>query len=57
MSADEVEWAKILLLSSFLLSSLGLSDTIVYAPYMQALLGTASHFCEVVVLKLTMIPG
>jgi len=24
----------------------------VYAPYIRALLGTASHFCEVVVLKL-----
>ena len=57
MSADEVEWAKMFLHSSFLLSSLGLSDTKVYAPYMQALLGTASHFCEVVVLKWTMIPG
>jgi len=28
-----------------------LSDTQVYAPYIRALLGTASHFCEVVVLK------
>jgi len=25
----------------------------VYEPYIRALLGTASHFCEVVVLKLT----
>ena len=40
------------LLSSFLLlSSLELSDTKVYEPYIRALLGTASHFCEVVVLK------
>jgi len=38
--------------SSLLLSSLELSDTNVYAPYIRALLGTASHFCEVVVLKL-----
>ena len=57
MSVDGVEWAKILLLSSLLLSSLELSDTQVYEPFIQALLGTASHFCEVVVLKLTMIPG
>ena len=31
-------------------SSPELSDTKVYVPYMRALLGTASHFCEVVVL-------
>ena len=43
-------------LSSFslLLSSLELSDTKVYEPQMRALLGTASHFCEVVDLKLSM---
>jgi len=35
------------------LSSLELSDTHVYAPYIRALLGTDSHFCEVVVLKLS----
>ena len=38
--------------SSLLLSSLELSDTKVYAPQIRALLGTASHFCEVVVLRL-----
>jgi len=32
--------------------SLKLSDTRVYAPQIRALLGTDSHFCEVVVLKL-----
>ena len=39
-------------LSSLLLSSPELSDTQVYEPYIRALFGTASHFCEVVVLKL-----
>ena len=34
--------------SSLLLSSLGLSDTQVYEPQIRALLGTASHFCELV---------
>ena len=34
--------------SSLLLSSLELSDTQVYEPSIRALLGTASHFCEVV---------
>jgi len=38
--------------SSLLLSSLELSDTKVYAPQIRARLGTAAHFCEVVVLKL-----
>jgi len=38
--------------SSLLLSSLELSDTKTYEPQIRALLGTASHFCEVVVLKL-----
>ena len=38
--------------SSLLLSSLELSDTKVYAPEIRALLGTASHFCEIGVLKL-----
>jgi len=36
--------------SSLLLSRLELSETQVYEPYIRALLGTASHFCEVVVL-------
>ena len=38
--------------SSLLLSSLELSDTQVYGPQIRARLGTASHFCEGVVLKL-----
>ena len=37
--------------SSALLSSLELSDTQVYEPYIRALLGTAAHFCKVVVLN------
>jgi len=37
--------------SSLLLSRLELSDTKVYEPQIRALLGTASHFCELVVLK------
>jgi hypothetical protein len=40
-----------LLLTSSLLSSLVLSDTKVYEPYIRALLGTASHLCEAVVLS------
>ena len=44
------------LVSSLLLSSLELSDRKVYEPYMRALLGTAAHFCEVVVLKLHASP-
>jgi len=43
--------------SSFLLSSVELSDTQVYEPEMRALLGTASHFCGVVVLKLRTVPS
>jgi len=31
--------------------SLNLSDTRVYEPQIRALLGTAAHFCDVVVLK------
>jgi len=38
--------------SYLLLPSLELSDTKVYEPQTRALLGTASHFCEVAVLKL-----
>jgi len=37
--------------SLLLLSSLKLSATKVYEPYIRARLGTAAHFCEVVVLK------
>jgi len=35
----------------FISLGLELSDTKVYEPYIQALLGTASHYCEAVVLK------
>ena len=38
-------------LPSALLSSLELRDTNVYEPSIRARLGTAAHFCEVVVLK------
>jgi hypothetical protein len=38
--------------TSFLLSSLELSDVQVYEPSIRALLGTASHFCEQFVPKL-----
>ena len=40
------------LISSVLLSSSELSDTQVYEPYIRAIIGTASHFCKVVVLNL-----
>ena len=43
--------------SSSSLSSLELSDTKVHEPYIRALLGTASRFCEVVVLKLRTVPN
>jgi len=42
--------------SSLLLSSLELSDTQVYEPQIRALLGTASHFYEVVVFKVRTVP-
>jgi len=42
--------------SDLLLSSLELSDTTIYEPQTRALLGIASHFCEVVVLKLRTVP-
>jgi len=38
--------------SSLLLSSLELSNTKVYEPYVRSRRGTAAHFCEVAVLKL-----
>ena len=38
--------------SSLLLSSLELSDTTIYEPSIRAFLGTASHSCSVIVLKL-----
>ena len=37
--------------STLLLASQELSDTQVYEPYIRARLGTAAHFCEVVVLR------
>jgi len=43
-------------LSSLLLSRLELSDTKAYEPQIRALLGTASHFCRVIVLKLRTVP-
>jgi hypothetical protein len=42
--------------SSLLLLNLELSDTKVYEPSIRTLLGTASHFCELVVLKLKVRP-
>ena len=42
--------------SSLLLSSLELSDTKVYEPSIRARLGTAAHFCGVVVLADTLAP-
>ena len=49
--------AGLVLLLSLLLSSLELSDTNVHEPQMQALLGTASYFCEVVVLRSRTLPS
>jgi len=43
--------------SSLLLSSPQLSDTQVYEPEIRALLGNASQFCDVVVLKLRTAPN
>ena len=40
-----------------LLSSLDLSDAKVYEPEIRALLGTASQFCEEVVLKSRTVPN
>jgi len=54
--SDEYRFLHGCQVSSFsfllLLSSQELSDTHVYEPEIRAFLGTASHFCEVVVLKL-----
>jgi len=44
-------WSPVFSSSSLLLSSLESSDTQVYEPLIRALLGTAAHFCELVVLK------
>ena len=43
----------------FFFTSLGLelSDTKVYEPDIRALLGTASHYCEAVVLKSRAVPS
>jgi hypothetical protein len=43
--------------SSLLPMSLELSDAKVYEPEMRALLGTASQFCEVVVLEPRTVPN
>ena len=40
---------------SLLLSSLEMSDTDVYEPSIRARLGTAAHFCQVLVLKLPIL--
>jgi len=45
-AALEVGERVVLLFSSLLISSLGLSDTKVYEPQIRARLGTASHFCK-----------
>ena len=45
------------LLSSLVLSSLELSDTQVYEPYIRALLGTASYFCEIINLISRTVPN
>ena len=42
--------------SSLLLSSVELSDTKAYGPEIRALFGTASHFCQIIVLKLRTVP-
>ena len=42
--------------SSLLLSSLELSNTTIYEPYIRALLGTASHFCQVRRARLWWVP-
>ena len=47
--------ALVLSFSSLLLSSLELSDIQVYEPFIRAFLGTASHFCEVLVLKSALV--
>ena len=46
-----------LLYSFLLLSSLESSDSQVYEPSIRALLRTASHFCEVVVLEVRISGG
>ena len=55
--ADE-EWVGPLLLRFLLfsLSSLESSNTEVYAPWIRALLGTASQFCEAVILNRELYP-
>ena len=47
---DLYEMSLVTSSSSFLLSSLELSNTKVYEPQIRALLGTATHFCQAVVL-------
>ena len=43
--------------SSSLLASLDLSNTSIYEPQIRALLGTAPHFCQTVVLELRTVPN
>ena len=50
-----VDQMNLCLSSSLLPASPELSDTRVYRPDIRALLGTAAHFCEVVVLKLIVL--
>ena len=40
----------------FITLDLELSDTKVYEPYIRALLGTTSHYCEAVVLESRAVP-
>ena len=42
--------------SSLLLSSLELSDATIYEPQIRALLETAPHFCQAVVLEFRTVP-
>ena len=44
--------SRLFTFSSLLLSRLELSDTTICEPYVRAILGTASHFCPALVLKL-----
>ena len=53
---EQIDYVGFSFLYILLLSSPELSDTKVYVPQIRALLGTASHFCEVVVLNLRTVP-
>ena len=52
-----VKWESVCASSYLLRSSLELSDTKVHEPQIRALLGTASHFCEVVFLQSKTVPN